>query len=72
MRLAKPMKSVHLPYIPENPFAKNIKRMIMDENFGDILFAVGGEQKKNNAEKVAKTTPIMFHAHQDIFRSSSH
>jgi len=71
MRLAKPTTSVPPPFIPENPFAKNIQRMIMDENFGDISFAVGGNQKKSNAEKVAKTTPIMFHAHRDILRECS-
>jgi predicted amino acid-binding ACT domain protein len=66
MRLAKPTKSVPSPYIPENPFVKNIQQMIMDENFGDISFAVGGEQKKNSTKKVAKTAPVMFHAHRDI------
>ena len=71
MRLAKPTTSVPPPFIPENPFAKNIQRMIMDEDFGDISFVVGGNQKKSNAEKVAKTTPIMFHAHRDILRECS-
>jgi hypothetical protein len=46
VRLATPTKSVPPIFIPENPFAKNIKRMIIDENFGDISFAVGGNQKK--------------------------
>ena len=71
IRLAKPTKSVTPIFIPENPFAKNIQRMIIDENFGDISFAVGGNQKKNNAEKSAKTTPIMFHAHRDILGECS-
>ena len=62
MKLATPMKSFPPPFIPENPFAKNIQRMIMDENFGDI--AVGGNQKKkNNAKKVIKAAPVVFHAH---------
>jgi len=38
--------------------------MIIDENFGDISFVVGGQQMKNNAEKVIKTAPV------DISRSS--
>jgi hypothetical protein len=32
--------------------------MIIDENIGDMLFAVGGQQKKNNAKKVANITPF--------------
>jgi hypothetical protein len=71
MRLATPTKSVPPPYIPENPFAKNIQSMIIDENFGDISFAVGGNQKKSNAEKIAKTAPAMFYAHRDILRECS-
>jgi hypothetical protein len=71
MRLAKPTKSVPPIFIPENPFVKNIQRMIIDENFGDISFAVGGEQKKNSAKKVAKTAPVMFHAHRDILSECS-
>ena len=71
LRLVKPTKFVSPPFIPENPFAKNIQRMITDENFGDISFAVGGNQKKNNAEKSAKTTPVMFHSHRDILRECS-
>jgi hypothetical protein len=71
MRLASLTKSVPPIFIPENPFAKNIQRMITDEKFGDISFAVGGNQKKNNAEKIAKTAPVMFHAHRDIVRECS-
>jgi hypothetical protein len=71
MKLATPTKPVPPPFIPENPFAKNIQRMIIDENFGDISFVVGAQQKKKNAEKVAKTTPIIFHAHRDILRECS-
>ena len=71
LRLAKPTKFVSPPFIPENPFAKNIQRMIIDENFGDISFVVGGNQKKNNAKKSAKTNPVMFHAHRDILRECS-
>jgi hypothetical protein len=71
MRLAKMTKSVPPPYIPENPFAKNIQRMIIDENFGDISFAVGGNQKKNNSGKTAKTAPVMFYAHRDILSECS-
>jgi hypothetical protein len=72
VRLATPTKSVPPIFIPENPFAKNIQRMIIDENFGDISFAVGGNQKKsNNAEKIAKPAPAMFYAHRDILRECS-
>jgi hypothetical protein len=71
VRLATPIKSVPPIFIPENPFAKNLQRMIIDENFGDISFAVGGNQKKNNAEKIAKTTSVVFHAHRDILSECS-
>ena len=60
MKLATPMKSLPPPFIPENLFAKNKQRMIIDENFGDISFVVGGQQMKNNAEKVIKTAPVVF------------
>ena len=68
MKVPVPLKSVPPPFIPENPFAKNIQRMFLDENFGNISFAVGAQQKKNNTKKAAKTTPVMFHAHQAILR----
>jgi hypothetical protein len=72
MKLATPMKSLPPPYIPENLFAKNIQRMIIDENFGDISFVVGGQQQmKNNAERVIKTAPVVFHAHRYILRECS-
>jgi hypothetical protein len=71
VRLATPTKSVPPIFIPENPFAKNIQRMIIDENCGDISFAVGGNQKSNNAEKIAKPAPAMFYAHRDILRECS-
>jgi len=72
MKLAKPMKSVPPPFIPENPFPKNIQQKFMDENFGDISFVVGGQQqKKNNAKKVAKATAVMFHAHRAILHDCS-
>jgi predicted amino acid-binding ACT domain protein len=71
VRLAKPTKSVPPYFIPENPFAKNIQRMIIDENFGDISFAVGAQQESNNAEKISKTTSVVFHAHRDILSKCS-
>ena len=71
MKTAKPMKSVPPPFIPENPFPKNIQHKFTDENFGDISFAVGGQQMKNNAKKVAKATTVMFHAHRAILHDCS-
>jgi hypothetical protein len=66
MRLAAPTKSVPPIFIPENPFAKNIQRMIIDENFGDISFVVGGQQETNNDEVVKETDPVIFHAYRYI------
>jgi hypothetical protein len=57
-KLASPTKVVPPPFIPANPFAKIIQRMIIDENIGDMLSAIGGQQKKNNAKKVANITPF--------------
>ena len=47
---------------------EHVQRMIVDDNFGDISFAVGGGETRIrvNAEKISKTTPTMFYAHRDI------
>ena len=53
---------------------EHVQRMIVDDNFGDISFAVGGGGETRirvNAEKIAKTTPTMFYAHRDILRECS-
>jgi predicted amino acid-binding ACT domain protein len=71
MRLARPTKSVPPHFIPENPFVKNIQRMIIDENFGDISFAVGAQLESNNGEKITETTSVVFHAHRDILSKCS-
>jgi hypothetical protein len=40
--------------------------MFMDEESSDVVFEVGGQRGKDNAEKVARTAPIAFHAHRFI------
>ena len=71
MRLSKPTKPVPPIFIPENPFAKNIQRMIIDENFGDISFVVRGQQETNNDEVIKVIDPVIFHAHRSILRECS-
>ena len=50
-------------FIPENPFNENMLQMLNDEDSADVVFAVGKQPSKNNAEKVAKIAPVKFHAH---------
>jgi len=72
MRLAKPTKSNPPPFIPENPSTcKTIQDSFMDEKYSDILFEVGGDHRKDNAMKVAKTTPVTFPAHRLIVTNCS-
>jgi hypothetical protein len=67
MKLATPTKSVPPPFIPENPVAKMIQGLFMEDESADTVFEVGGEeQPKNNAMKVAKTAPVAFPAHRLI------
>ena len=67
MKLANPTKVKPLPFIPENPSAcKLIQSMFMDKESSDVVFEVGGQRGKDNAEKVARTAPVAFHAHRFI------
>ena len=66
IRLAKPTTSVSPPFIPENPLTKMIQGLFLDEKSSDITFEVGGDQRKDNAKKVTKTTPVAFPAHRII------
>jgi hypothetical protein len=72
MKLANPTKVKPPPFIPENPSAcKLIQSMFMDEESSDIVFEVEGQHVKDNAEKVARTAPVAFHAHRFILRKCS-
>ncbi len=72
MKLADPTKVKPPPFIPENPFAcKNIQSMFLDEESSDVVFEVGGQRGKDNAEKVARTAPVAFHAHRFILSKCS-
>jgi hypothetical protein len=66
MKLAKPATSVPPPFIPENPLTKMIQEEFLEEKYSDIVFEVGADQRKDNARKVAKTTPVTFPAHRVI------
>jgi hypothetical protein len=66
MRLAKPTTSVSPPFIPENPLNKMIQEGFLEEKYSDIVFEVGGRNRKGNARKVAKTTSVTFPAHRVI------
>jgi len=71
MRLSVPTKSVPPPFIPENPVAKMIQGLFLDEKSSDIVFKVAEEKEKNSATKVAKTTPVSFPAHRLIIENCS-
>jgi hypothetical protein len=65
MKLATPTISVPPPFIPENPVAKMIQGLLLNEKSADIVFEVVGENKsKDNAMKMANTAPITFPAHR--------
>jgi hypothetical protein len=66
MKLATPTKSVPPPFIPENPLTKMIQEEFLEEKYSDIVFEVRGDQRKDNATKVAKITPATFPAHRII------
>jgi hypothetical protein len=72
MRLVTPTKSVPPPFIPENPSAcKTIQGVFLDEKYSDIVFEVGGDQRKDNAMKVAKIARERFPVHRVIVASCS-
>ena len=59
----EPADSVPPPFIPENPFGKQMQRLFLYDKSADIMFEVGGEeQPKNNVMKIAKTLPVTFPA----------
>ena len=72
MNVATQTKSVPPPFIPENPFGKQMKRLFLNDKFADIVFEVNGaEQSKDNARKVAKTLAVTFPAHHLIVANCS-
>jgi len=72
MKLTKPAASSPLPFIPENPFGKQMQRLFLNDKFADIMFEVGGEEKsKNNAMKIAKTAPVTLPANRCIVANCS-
>ena len=71
MKPHEPIKAALPHFIPENPCSTNILQMFNDEESADIVFAVREHQPKNNAEKVAKIAPTIFHAHRIIIKACS-
>jgi hypothetical protein len=72
MKMAKPTKSDSPTFIPENPSAcKTIQDSFMDEKYSDIIFEVGGDQRKDNATKIAKIARERFPAHRVIVAKCS-
>jgi len=69
--MAEPTKSVPPPFIPENPLTKMIQGLFLNDKYSDIVFEVGGDQRKDNAKKVAKTAPVSFPAHRLIVENCS-
>jgi hypothetical protein len=71
MKLVEPAKEHLPPFIPENPSVTILQSLFMDEDSADIIFEVGEQRGKNNAEKIAKIAPTTFHAHRLIVQKSS-
>jgi hypothetical protein len=71
MKLATPTISVPPPFIPENPVAKMIQGLFLDEKSSDIIFEVAEGKGKNSAMKVTKTAPVTFAAHRLIIENCS-
>ena len=60
------------PFIPENPSrCEIIQSMFMDKGSSDILIEVDEQQAKDNAMKMVKTSPVIFHAHRFILKKCS-
>ena len=60
------------PFIPENPSkCKIIQSMFMDEESSDIVIEVDEQQAKENSMMIAKTSPVIFHAHLFILKKCS-
>jgi hypothetical protein len=59
-------------FIPENPSrCEIIQSMFMDEGSSDIVIEVDEQQAKDNAMKMVKTSPVIFHAHRFILKKCS-
>ena len=72
MKLSVPAASSPLPFIPENPFGKQMQRLFLNDKSADIMFEVRGEeQPKSNAMKIAKTASVTFPAHRCIVENCS-
>jgi hypothetical protein len=71
IKLATPTKSVPPPFIPENPVAKMIQGVFLNDKYSDIVFEVVEGKGKNSAMKVAKTAPVTFPAHRVIVENCS-
>jgi hypothetical protein len=71
MKLAAPTKSVPPPFTPENPVVKMIQGLFLDEKSADIVFEIGGEKRKTQTRKKAKTVPATFPAHRNIVENCS-
>jgi hypothetical protein len=71
MKLQQPAKLSPPQFVPENPFNNNMLQLLNDEDSADIVFKVREHQSKNNAEKMTKVAPAIFHAHRIIIKACS-
>jgi hypothetical protein len=60
------------PFIPENPSrCKIIQSMFMDKGSSDVVIEVDEQQAMENSMVIAKTSPVIFHAHLFILKKCS-
>ena len=71
MKLSVPADSVPPPFIPENPFGKQMQRLFLYDKSADIMFEVGEEEQPKNNAMMAKTSPVTFPAHRIIVENCS-
>lgn len=74
VRIRKVNKS-SLKFIPENPLAKSMLKVFMDENTSDVVIKVGGEPVRNTRKKktstVTSSSATSFYAHSLILQQCS-
>lgn len=67
--IMKHSKQPPRPFIPPNPVRDIIQKLLMDEEYADIYFKVGGYQTKDEERlKRAKHVPTTFPAHSFILK----
>ena len=71
MKLSVPAKSSPPSFIPDNPFAKVILGLFLNDKYADIVFEMRDGKGEEHTRKKFKTVPKTFPAHRNIVASCS-